>query len=108
MDSRRTTAKLVENCEACGLEDYKLEGVERWEIGFDKETMESVTRHTPRTPGAGIFISQAELEGAGVFRIRQFPSWVFLTEKVKHLIEQSELTNVRFLEAGETVPGETF
>lgn len=100
LDLERTTATCSEKCNDCGYEVWDLQGHERREFVFDVNKMSLVERHSDRLPGAGLFALRASLHGADIFRIREFPAWIFITERVKILIDQQSFSNVAFLEMG--------
>lgn len=102
MDRNRSSAELERRCGTCGTEAWELYGVERWDSHFDRERMELVRTKTDRLPGAGVFISEVDLAGADIFRVREFPAAVFCTDAVRALIDKESFSNVSFLEMGET------
>ena len=59
--------------------------------------------HTPRQPGKGIFVREADLGGADFFEVVEFPSRVLCTDRAKCFIEEQEFTNVTFLEVGDLI-----
>ena len=103
MDRERTTAKLVRRCSTCGRERYELRGMEKTESKWDIERREGYDVHTPRTPGGGLYVGAAALEGADIFRVYEFSGWVFCTDRVKRFIEHQEFTNITFMEMGDAI-----
>lgn len=101
LDRDRSTAELEHTCPTCGTERWQLYGVERWDSHFDHELKELVRTKTERRRKAGVFLDGPRLEDIGVFRVRQFPAWIFCTDKVRSLVEEKGFTNVSFLEMGE-------
>ncbi len=74
-------------------------GVEDKRSRWDPETRSLIMTHRPREPGKGIMVHDV----AGVFRIQEFPAWIFCTDSVRQLIEHASFTNVAFLEMGDVV-----
>ncbi len=101
-DVERSTMRMERRCGTCGTEFWEIAGVERWESTFDREKRQLVRMRVGRDPRSGISIPRAELGGADVFRVAQFPGWVLCTDPVRDLIRDREFTNVDFLEMGET------
>ncbi len=99
LDPLRSTVTQVENCD--GSRHFDVSGVQRREKTWDQERAELVTVIHPRIEGEGIIVPRMR----GIFRIREFPTWVFCTDDVKRLIEEHEFTNVSFLEMGEVLSG---
>ena len=102
MDRGRSSAELEHACLECGAERWELYGVERWDSHFDQDLKRLVRFKTDRLPDAGIYVSEADLAGAGIFRVEEFAAWVFCTDPVRELIEKEGFSNVSFLEMGET------
>jgi len=103
LDLERSSVRLVRECKTCGRKQYDLDGIERYETGWDKQRRESFKTHIPRRQGLGIYVDADALAGTAIFRTREFPGWILATDVVKELIEKEEFTNVNFLEAGETL-----
>lgn len=103
LDRDRSSAELEHACPTCGAERWELYGVERWDSHFDQELKELVRTKTERLPNAGVFVRESELAGADVFRVREFPAWVFCTDSVRKAVEKAGFSNVSFLEMGETI-----
>ena len=82
-----------------GIVNYEVSGVQRIEKVWDGEAMELVTHIHPRVDGHGLYVPSVR----GVFRIKQFPAWVFCTDNVKCLIEEHGFTNTAFLEMGDVL-----
>lgn len=100
-DVERSSVRLDRRCSTCGAEVWEVDGVERWDIAFDRDKRELVRTRIGRDPNSGIYVARAELRDAGVFRITQFPGWVFCTDSVRELVREQRFTNVDFLEMGE-------
>jgi hypothetical protein len=66
--------------------------------------------HVPRESGKGAFVHAADVGGASIFQLsiadQQCPQ-MCCTEPVKDFIEQQGWTNVRFLEVGDVLEGES-
>ena len=100
LDHERSTVTLVEK-QPDGTEQYEVSGVERREANWDQERMELVREKYPRTEGQGLFVRT----DTAIFRLAEFPGWIFCTDEVKQLIESNDFTNVSFLEMGEVLRG---
>lgn len=62
-----------------------------------------VPAHVPRLPGKGVFVHEAELKGANIFRLEEARGRILCTERLKELIEQNGFTNVEFVEVGDVL-----
>jgi hypothetical protein len=102
MDRDRSTVELEHSCSQCRAERWELYGVEHWDSRFDHDVKRLVRIKTDRLPGAGIYVSEAHLTNAGIFRVAEFPAWVFCTDPVRDAVKQEGFSNVEFLEMGET------
>jgi hypothetical protein len=96
LDRERSSVKLTQS-KPDGTEQLEVTGVERREAMWDKERMELVTWKQPRIDGQGLYVRS----DAGVFRLAQFPGWIFCADAVKQLIESHDFSNVSFLEMGD-------
>ena len=103
MDPERSSVEFERRCGTCGREFWDLYGVERWDSDWDAERMELVDSHSDRLPSAGVFVPEAELEGADIFRVHEFSGWMFCTDAVREFVLSRGFTNVSFLEMGDTV-----
>lgn len=102
MDRGKSTAELTRSCTECGREQWELHGVERWDSHFDAVLKRLVRVKLQRLPESGIFVESAQL-AHGIFRMEEFPAWVFCTDDVRRAVEQSGCSNVSFLEMGEAI-----
>lgn len=102
-DVERSTIRLERLCGTCGTEFWEVDGVERWDSTFDPEKRKVVRTRIGRDPQSGLCVPRVELGGADVFRIAQFPGWVFCTDAVRDLVRERHFTNVDFLEMGSDV-----
>jgi hypothetical protein len=82
-----------------GAERYEASGVEYQEAVWDPQRMALFKKRHPRLHGQGLYVRA----GTAVFRIPEFPAWVFCTDDVKKLIERHRFTNVSFLEMGDVL-----
>lgn len=82
-----------------GSRQFELVGAQRREKIWNQQRMELVSVLHPRVEGQGLFVREMR----GVFRVEEFPTWVFCTDDVKVLIENHDFTNVSFLEVGEVL-----
>lgn len=96
LDRERSTVKLIGK-QPDGTEQYEVAGVERREAIWNQQRMDLVKTRHPRIEGQGLFVRS----DTGVFRIAEFPGWIFCTDEVKQLIESHDFTNVSFLEMGD-------
>ena len=102
-DLERSSLHLVKVCPVCGHKVYAVEGIEERKHRYDRIKKDLVEIHTPRAEGQGVYIHQADLGRAGIFRLYEMPGWILCTERVKAVIEECGFTNVWFLEVGETL-----
>jgi len=102
LDLERSSVWLVKECGTCRRRQFTVDGIERWETGWDKERRESVKAHIPRSRGLGLYVAEDVLAGTAIFRTHEFPGWILCTDPVKELVEKEGFTNVSFLEVGET------
>ena len=101
LDIERSSVELERRCGTCGTEFWQVYGVERWDTHFDMDRRELVRTKTERLPRAGIFVRGADLGGAAIFRMLEFPGAVFCTDAVRELIGKEGFSNAGFLEMGE-------
>ena len=104
LDPARSSAELEHRCATCAAEQWIFTGLARWEVRWDPVALAGERVLVPRTPEAGLFVSEAELAGADVFALREAPAWRLCTDRVKAFVEAGGFTNVCFLEVGDTVP----
>lgn len=102
MDQGRSSAELEDVCVECGAQRWQLYGVERWDSHFDQELKQLVRFKSDRLPNAGVYVEEAGLGGANIFRVKEFPGWIFCTDRVREVIENEGFSNVSFLGMGET------
>lgn len=105
LDSSASTARLLSTCRICGTAQYELTGAERWETSWDPKQRQLLRAHTPRVPGKGLYVRDRELEQDSIFRIHEFPSWVFCTADVREFVLGNGFNNVAFIEMGSLLPG---
>lgn len=103
IDPERSSAELQRRCGTCGTEFWELYGVEHWDSHFDQELKQLVRTKTERLPNAGVFVREADLAGAHIFRVHELPAWVFCTDPVREVVEKAGFSNVSFLEMGDTI-----
>lgn len=94
-DLVRSTIDKVESTD--GSPQWQIRGVQRVDYSWNahSHTLEKVVHH--RESGCGLFVRAAP----GIFRVREFPGWVFCSDETKLLIEAHRFSNVLFLEMGE-------
>jgi hypothetical protein len=100
-DVDRSTIRLDRRCGTCGTEFWEVNGVEHWDSVFDPNQRQLVRSRVGRDPQSGIYLRRKDLAGADVFRVAQFPGWVFCTDPVRVLVHERRFTNVDFLEMGD-------
>ena len=71
-----------------------LIGVERIEWVERRPTL------VERIPGKGLFIDNRDFGSADIFRVLDFPNWIFCTDGVRSYVLEKGYTNVGFLEMG--------
>ncbi|MEM8706262.1 MAG: hypothetical protein AAGE98_07385 [Actinomycetota bacterium] len=101
LDRDRSSTELEHACSACGAERWELFGAERWDNYWDPETKTLVRRKSQRLPRSGVFVSSGEIT-TGIFRVEEFPAWIFCTDQVRIALEDGGFSNIAFLEMGET------
>jgi hypothetical protein len=105
LDRDRSTARLEQTCGTCSIYQWKLSGVSRQEVVWDKAALKGKRVLVPREPGRGIYVREADLGGFGIFGIREFRgASMMCTDRVREYILAQSYTNVEFLEMGETIP----
>lgn len=97
LDPSRSSATMDQKCGTCGQERWTLHGAERTESTLHSNLSSLTIERVPRS-GPGVVVTSAE---TAIFRIRQFPAWIFCTETVRAAIIEAGFTNVDFLEVGE-------
>jgi hypothetical protein len=100
-DTDQSTIRLGRRCGTCDTEFWEVDGVEHWNSVFDAGKRQLVRKKVGRVPRAGVYLRCEDLAGADVFRVDQFPAWVFCTDAVRDLVRERSFTNVDFLEIGE-------
>jgi len=100
-DIDRSTVRLDRRCGTCGTEFWEVDGVEHWDSVFDPGKRQLVRTRVSRDPQFGIYLRGENLAGADIFRVTQFPGWVFCTDPVRELVRERTFTNVDFMEMGE-------
>lgn len=101
IDRARSTVKEIQAED--GSESFQVSGVQRTDKIWDQVKGYLITREVPRTEGQGLFIPTTR----GIFRISEFPAWIFCTDDVKQVVEAHGFTNVSFLEMGDVLTKET-
>lgn len=96
LDRERSTVKLVGR-QPDGSDQYEVSGVERREAIWDQQRTELVKQRHPRISGQGLLVRA----DTAIFRLAEFPGWIFCTDDVKRLVESHNFTNVSFLEMGD-------
>lgn len=102
VDFERSSIKTY-NCTECSGRRYEIENVEQITASYNAVLKKLIKTKTPRQKAKGIYLISNHLKGLEVFRVLEFPTWIFCTERVKDLIIASELTNIDFLEMGEVI-----
>ena len=102
IDGRRSSIHVRTQCKSCGSIDYEIQGAEMKKHMWNKRLGELEDLYFPRTPGKGLYISDSVLEGSDIFRIHEFPAWIFCKDTIKNFMTDQKFTNVSFLEYGES------
>ncbi|MBX3208057.1 MAG: hypothetical protein KF764_23625 [Labilithrix sp.] len=97
--SDRELSTLHEVLRDDGSSQLEVVGAQRWERVWDQQRMELVSVLHPRVEGQALVVPKMR----GVFRVEEFPAWVFCTDDVKALIENHDFKNVSFLEMGDVL-----
>ena len=71
-----------------------LMGVER------VEWVERRPKLVERIPGKGLFVDKHDVGGIDIFRVLDFPNWIFCADRVRRYVLDKGYTNVGFLEMG--------
>ena len=95
----RDRSSAVEVARPDGSRYFEVSGVQRREVKLDQQRMDLRASLQPRVDGQGLFVPAIR----GIFRLHEFPGWVFCTDDVKRLIEGHGFTNVSFLEMGDAL-----
>lgn len=70
-------------------------------IGVERiEWVERRPKLVERVPGKGLFINNCDFGGADIFRVVDFPNWIFCADRVRIYVLEKGYTNVGFLEMG--------
>ena len=83
IDAEASCARISKDCDTCG-KTY-------WEL----------TDATGK-PGLGLQVNESALQGASIFRLLEFPTWLMFTDEAKEFILARAFTNISFLEMGKT------
>ena len=86
-----------------GNVQYEIAGTERYESYWDDEKKALVRKQIFRQPGSGLLVPCALLGSPLVFRVKQFPTFFCCTDDAKNIMKNIGVTNVEFLQIGETV-----
>lgn len=78
IDRERSAARCDRRCGTCGAEF--------WERTSDSD---------------GLRVRSQDAAGRDIFRLREFPTWILVTDAVKDALERARATNVAFEEMGE-------
>ena len=101
IDMHKSSVEYEKKCGTCTQEFYKITGIEHSELSWNSYLGVMYKTRTPREPGQGVFIDNASLKGADIFRVHEFPAWTLCTDRVREFIEKENLTNVTCFEMGE-------
>ena len=82
-----------------GTPQWEVKGVEWREAVWDSQLKMLNKILHPRVEGQGLFVRTAR----GIFRVAEFPGWIFCSDDVKTLIENRCFTNVSFLQMGDEI-----
>lgn len=102
-DLKRSTVELESKCAQCGMESWRVDGIEHWDSVFDPQERRLIRTRVPRIADSGVYIRAVDLRGADIFRVRQLPGWVFCTDPVRDLVLERGFSNADFLEMGDAM-----
>jgi hypothetical protein len=86
----------------CGNGVFDVIGIEEKGTRWDQESFRLKTINNPRKPKHGIFFETENLT-SHIFKVKEFPTWVLCSSKVKEFFLESDFSNVDFIEVGEMV-----
>lgn len=101
VDRRKSSMSVVAQCKSCGNVGYKVQDVEVKKHVWNKRHGALEELHFPRTPGKGLYIADSDVDGSDIFRVDEFPAWIFCRDTVKDFMTDQGFTNINFLEYGE-------
>lgn len=102
-DLHRSSLQLSIHCRTCGLKFYQILGGERIDSTWDRVLLCSEDIRTPRVPGQGLFVREADLAGADLFKVVERDDLTLCTDRAKDFITKNGFMNVDFFEIGETI-----
>lgn len=102
-DIKRSTLSLKKDCSHCRQKAYEIMGIEELSYIMDNDSGEEVMLHKPRINNQVLFISGNEIGDSHIFRLYERSGAIFCTQKFKELAEKNDLTNMSFLEVGDTL-----
>lgn len=102
VDFHKHKSSVRETKDPSGNLQFEINGTERYESYWDPESQALVRRKIPRQPGSGLLIPGELFSSPLIFRVRQFPTFLCCTDDTKNIMESLGVTNVDFLEIGET------
>lgn len=77
-----------------------IDGAEHFDHVWNSTRTKMLRQRVPREPGRGVFVREADLGGAAIFRVGGF-TWTFCRPEVCEFVEARKYTNVCCLVAGE-------
>lgn len=99
--SPKTSAAILQQCDACGVTRWELRGNERRDWHWDPVARKMLWVRIPRTPNQGLYVRAVDLNGCDFFAVQEFPGWVLCSDRAKNFMVERGYTNVAFLEVGE-------
>jgi hypothetical protein len=100
VDRERSSVEREYACQVCGAERWALYGVERWDSRVDLDSMQLERTRVDRLPNAGIYVDRADVNGADIFRVAEFPGRVLCSDRVRRAVLDRGFTNVSFMDTG--------
>lgn len=101
LDLEASTVRVTASCDVCGVRHYEVDGVEDNSRRWDPAVKDLVDNSKPRIAAHGLYFDRNVLGDVDIFRPVEFPRCLLVTDRVRDLILNHELTNVAFLEFGE-------
>lgn len=100
-DLKKSSVRKVSD--ASGNVQYEITGTEHYKSDWDDDKKALVRKKVSRQAGSGLLVPRSSLDSPLIFRVRQFPAFVCCTDDAKNVMEGIGVTNVDFLQIGETI-----
>jgi hypothetical protein len=103
IEEELSTVQCEEHCEGCGFTLNRIEGAESLSSRYDPALGQLRSVHTRRRRDHGIYVNHRQATEAGIFRVSAMPWWILCTDDVRNVLEDQQMSNIRFLDVGDTV-----